>query len=604
MFQTLKQLNFLFFQGQKKELVSLVAIITLMALTQVVSIGLIMPFVTLIFNPEPLATSPIIAELYSQLGFKNIQLFTLALGLCVLSILLLGNLFVATSTWLISRYTWRAQTKISTRTLERYLTLPFDEFSQLNTAVIQKNVLFETAQVTTGVLLPVLNIFAFGIVAALIASFLVWINPLVTLTLAATLGCGYLVSYLIVQRPMQRSGTERIAANTERYKAVNEAFGSIKEVKLLELEQAFSDRYTPAATKFSSANTLYTTLSEVPKYAIEAIAFGLLIATLLTLVYQQYDMQSALPIATAFAVGAFRLLPALQKIFHSVSATRFNNAALVALYDAVKNDRGHTSAPKQESQKLTFETAIEVDNISFQHRSAKTNSIDGLSIKIPKNHLVAFVGGTGAGKSTLADIIMGLLSPTKGSVRIDETELNDENVPDWHKNIGFVPQDIYLIDASIRKNIAFGIPEQKIDHNAVIAAAKAANIHNFICNDLQHNYETVVGERGIRLSGGQKQRIGIARALYRNPDVLVMDEATSALDQQTEQEVHKAILEAAKAKTVILIAHRLNTVKQCDCIYLLNNGKLIAEGTYADLINHSTAFKQLASGQIEGQTQI
>jgi ABC-type multidrug transport system fused ATPase/permease subunit len=308
-------------------------------------------------------------------------------------------------------------------------------------------------------------------------------------------------------------------------------------------------------------------------------------------------MAAAVPVIGLYAFATHRLMPSLQAIFRQVTAIRFSARAVDILYEDLRSLEVKGNHPKRESKEikpLPIKNKIELKNVSFTYPSAGKPVIKNLNLKIKSSSSIAFAGETGAGKTTAADIILGLLRPQSGKIIVDGVEITDENLPNWQRNLGYIPQDIYLHDDTVAKNIAFGVPSKKIDREKIKEAAKIANIDNFIVNELLDGYETPVGERGIRLSGGQKQRIGIARALYRNCDVLVLDEATSALDGVTETEIFKAINNVAKAKTLIMIAHRLTTVKNCDVIYLLEEGKITASGRYDELMKKNRVFRKMA----------
>jgi ABC-type multidrug transport system fused ATPase/permease subunit len=310
-----------------------------------------------------------------------------------------------------------------------------------------------------------------------------------------------------------------------------------------------------------------------------------------------YELGTIAPLVGVYLVAGFRLFPAFQKVYHGISGLRGDAPVVHALHAALTDANSHSNHFIEifnYEQRLRFRGEIEVRNVTFTYPGAERAAVKGINFVIPCGSSVAFVGETGAGKTTLVDLIIGLLTPEEGAIAIDGVLLNADNLSRWRANMGYVPQHIYLMDDTIARNIAFGIPDAKIDMVALERAARIANIHDFVVNELAQGYDTVVGERGIRLSGGQRQRLGIARALYHDPELLILDEATSALDNATEDAVQKAIEQAAQAKTLIIIAHRLSTVRNCDFVYVLKKGRIVAQGAYETLLDGNAQFRALA----------
>jgi len=313
------------------------------------------------------------------------------------------------------------------------------------------------------------------------------------------------------------------------------------------------------------------------------------------------DLPAILPVMALYAFAGSRLLPALQAVYKALSALRFGKPALDTLYleftEVGFGTASHGDAPAPvRSGKFALEDRLEFSNVSYIFPNAEAPALKDISVTIKARTTVALVGSTGAGKTTLADVILGLLPPSSGDVRVDGVSLTAENIPSWQCNIGYVPQHIFLADDTVAGNIAFGVPIEEIDHSAVERAARIAEVHDFIVSRMAEGYQTFVGERGIRLSGGQRQRIGIARALYHDPDVLVLDEATSALDNLTERAVMDAVHNLGHRKTIIIIAHRTSTVRECDRIFMLQHGSLTGEGTYDEMLESNEQFRRLVTG--------
>lgn len=369
--------------------------------------------------------------------------------------------------------------------------------------------------------------------------------------------------------------------------------------------------YDPPAGTFARSMASSQVLSQLPRYAIEALAFGFVISLFLFLLYTSGSVQSVLPLAGAFAVAGYRMLPALQRVYQGVSQLRFNRSVLETLERDLAKAR---AASKQRNQqrakqpgattKLPFKHEIRLEGVGYTYPGARGPALHDISMSIPRNTFVALIGSTGAGKTTLADVILGLLPSQEGTLAVDGTPLTDANMRRWQANLGYVPQEIYLSDDTVAANIAYGLPTGELDMTAVERAARIASIHEFITEELHDSYQTFVGERGVRLSGGQRQRIGIARALYRDPGVLVLDEATSALDNETERRIVEELDAMRGGRTLVVIAHRLSTVRHCHKLYLLRHGTLVVSGSYDELLANSTEFRRLAQRRDESPTHV
>jgi ABC-type multidrug transport system fused ATPase/permease subunit len=379
----------------------------------------------------------------------------------------------------------------------------------------------------------------------------------------------------------------------------------MKELMILGQAEAYQERFTKCSALYAKNQWVSAAIGQAPRYAIESIAFGSVILLVIYLLATHQDFSEALPLLALYAFTAYRLLPAFQQLFTSATAVRFNMASLEAVEDKLRaTNRAQVLESNPKANSLTIETVkplqqkIELRNLVFQYPNGAPPLLNNLNLTIPRHATVAIVGGSGAGKTTLVDIILGLLKPQSGSVLVDGTPITPRNVNAWQKHLGYVPQSVYLSDDTLAANIAFGVASGDQDIDRVEDAARIANLHDFVVSELPNGYETMVGERGVRLSGGQRQRIGIARALYSDPDILILDEATSALDSLTEDVVSEAIRDVFHKKTVIMIAHRLRTVRQADVIYLLENGSIADRGTYSDLLGRNDVFRRMAQGVI------
>lgn len=592
MIKILSRLCSLLTKKERYFFVGAIVISGLAGIVQIGSVGSIIPFMTYLLKPELLNTSTALNYIYEVGGFANERSFQLGLGGLVLFALILGNAFSALNAWYLIYFSWKFQVRVSTDLFLENIKKPYASFLNRNSADIAKNILTESSQVAQGVLLPLSKILTNSLIALLIFLFLAWLDPVITISVVLLFGIAYLLIYLMVRRPLLRIGERRFEVNKRRFETVNQAFGSIKEVKLLNREVEFALAYHHPAKILGRSVTFYSVLSLLPRYIIETIAFGALILSLIIMLYRNIEMTDILPLASGFALAGYRILPALQAIYSSLNALRFNAPVLGAIERDLEAD---PVSPMERTSPLPFERCICLNNVSYRYPNADKPSITEINIEIPSKGFIAFVGSTGAGKTTIVDLILGLLSPTEGALIVDDCLIDRSNVANWQANIGYVPQEIFLLDDTIAANIAFGQGVAELDMDAVQRAAKMANIHEFIEENLSNGYETTVGERGVRLSGGERQRIGLARALYQDPSVLVLDEATSALDSTTEQKIHQTIIETAASKTVIVIAHRISTVVHCDCIYLMDKGRILESGSYHDLLSKSPEFRNLAN---------
>jgi ABC-type multidrug transport system fused ATPase/permease subunit len=568
--------------------------VVLHALVEVVGIASILPFLTLVGNPAAVQENAILKWFFDTMRFTSVNWFLFFLGFVVLGVLVLSNALAALATWAMLRFSWMRNHSLSRRLLAIYLHHPYVYFLNQNTAEIGRNILMETQQVVHGLIIPGMQILAKGFVILSIFGLLVAVNPLLALIMTGVLGTAYGVVYALVRHKLAQVGKERLDANRERFKTVNEAFGTIKLVKLLGRDRYFTDRYRSQSYRYSDRMTTAALISSLPRYAMETIAFGGILIVVLYLLRTRGGLGQVLPLAGLYAFAGYRLMPALQAMFFGAAQVRSNVAGLDALHEVLQGSAGTDSSSMYEVRPLPFRETIRLRAVSFRYPGAGLAAVEDLDLAVRIGSTVGFAGRTGSGKTTAVDLILGLLRPVKGSLLVDGAEITNENLPAWQRDLGYVPQEIYLTDDTVARNIAFGIPDARIDTSAVERAAQVANIHEFIVESLPDGYGSQVGERGVRLSGGERQRIGIARALYHDPAVLVLDEATSALDSATEEAVFQAIRNVARTKTLIIIAHRLTTIVDCDVIYVMDNGRVIAQGSYAELMTTSAEFRDLA----------
>ncbi|WP_224981906.1 ABC transporter ATP-binding protein [Geomonas agri] len=593
MFNIAAKIHALLTKEERRRFIFLVLFMIVMGLIDVAGIASIMPFMAVVANPKVIETNVYLSWAYHGFGFTSTTRFLISLGFVVFFTLLASNAMKAFVLYFELNFVHLRLYSLSRRLLESYLNQPYVYFLGQNTAVLSKNILQEVSKFCHEVLRPCTQIFSRAVAATFIICLLLAVDPVLALTIVSVLGGAYSVIYVIIQRKLARIGAERFRANEERSKIASEAFGGIKDVKMLHCDGFFLDRFSLQALKAETKMVGYGLMSQLPSYIMEVTAFGGILIIVLYFLFVR-DFESTLPVIALYAFAGVRLMPALQGIFSALTILRFN----LPIVDSLHRDLTATPVvpigPKGAISAMKFEKAITLSSIVFSYPGAGMPVIKGLDLTIEKNASIGLVGGTGSGKTTLVDVILGLLLPASGSLLVDGVAVTPDNVEKWHRNLGYVPQHIYLCDDTVAANIAFGVPPDKIAVDAVQRAAMIANLHDFVVNELPLGYETVVGERGVRLSGGQRQRIGIARALYQDPEVLIMDEATSALDGATENAVMQGLHNLLGKKTIVTIAHRFTTLKECDVIYVIDKGRIVEQGTYAQLSSFSQRFQAMA----------
>lgn len=563
-----------------------------MALIETVGVVSVMPFVMVLASPDVVRENVYFAAFYDALGFQTTNSFLIFLGSVVFLLFIFTLAFKALTTYAITRFSSMRLHTIGCRLLSAYLRQPYEFFLQRNSADLGKSILSEVSQVTSGVLLPLLRIVSGMTVATALLLLLLYVEPFISIFVAVLLGGSFSLVYFFSRKLLKNIGEDRLQANKERFVLATEVLNGIKELKLLGRDHVYLARFKQPSERFARHQATSKVVASLPKFAIQAIAFGGVLLLSLYLLHSQGGLNEALPLIALYAMTGNRLLPAFQEIFSSSAQLRFALPVLDVLYkDLTLKEKMARNLKKDSASRLQLSNKIDFQNVTYRYPAASSDALKNLNMTINAETCVGFVGSTGAGKSTAIDLILGLFMPTEGSIKVGGQLLNEENMRAWQNNIGYVPQSIYLADDTVKANIAFGIATEDIDEKAVKRAAEMASIHNFINQELDKGYETIVGENGVRLSGGQRQRLAIARALYHDPDVMIFDEATSALDTATEKSVMEAIYGLHGKKTIILIAHRLSTVRQCDHIFVLQNGSLIDSGTYDNLIEQSNNFR-------------
>ncbi|MCG6863878.1 MAG: ABC transporter ATP-binding protein/permease [Thiogranum sp.] len=582
----------------RRQFYRLMAVMVAMGLLEMIGIGSIMPFIAAVSNVDAVLDNRYLRAAYDFLGFDSKESFVIFLGASVLALLIARNLFFGFSNWLVSRFTMTWRHHLSERLLNKYLMQPYAYFLSRNTLELKRRVCNETDRLVGGLILPGIQIVTSAIVSLFIIALLIAVDVHIAALAAATLGGSYLLLYGLVFRKLSRLSHKADEARRMQFKIASEAFEGIKELKLFGKESVFVDAYAARSRRTAALETASRAISQLPRHGIELLAVSGVMVFILYLVATHQDLSPWMPILVVYVIAGYRMLPALQKIFSGLTTIQYNIPTLDALHGDLTNlSAGGDHGPAQRDRLGEFgriET-IELRAIDFRYPAGSDYAIHDLNLRIEKNTTVGLVGPTGSGKTTLVDIILGLLKPLAGELTVNGSPVTRGNLGDWQDHIGYVPQHIFLFDDTVARNVAFGVPDREIDMAALENALRIANLHDYVVHSLPDGYNTILGQRGIRLSGGQRQRIGIARAIYRNPDILVLDEATNALDSVTESVVMDAIQKLSHKLTIVIIAHRLNTVSSCDVIHYIDEGRVVSSGSYQDLAGSCEHFQKMVN---------
>ena len=572
---------YLFKRKERRGMVVLLFLMLIGMILEVFSIGIIIPIVTILSDPTSLEGYPIVKSLFSEYIFSINQenIFITGISLIVM-VYTAKTIFLIFLYWRQTKFIYNSQSNISSRLLSVYLNQPYSFHMQRNSAQLIRNVVNETTQFSNGSINTGLTLITEVLVVIGVVTLLIVVEPKGAIIVGLSLILVGLIFYFSTRTFILRLGKSRQVNEGYRIQHVQQGLGGIKDIKLLNREGFFIERYNFNNRNFANAAQKQSFLLNIPRLGIELIAIIVLGILAFSMTSKGESVSNIMPTMAMFGAAAFRLMPSLNRILGNWQTFQYNQPVVEILYGELHGQAELIN--KQSFVKKSFNNSIQLNNLSFSYDD-KHVVVDGISLEIKKNSSIGFIGESGAGKSTLLDLILGLIQPTSGKILSDGQDIHHA-VKEWQENIGYVPQTIYLTDDTLRNNIAFGIDNDDIDDDMVNKAIKLAQLDEYISN-LEHGIDTFVGESGIRLSGGQKQRIGIARALYHDPDILVLDEATSALDHKTEKEAMEAINFLCGKKTLLIIAHRLSTVSNCDYLYKLDKGKVVASGTPNELID-------------------
>ncbi len=568
----LKKLNFIFSKRDKVKLLLLMIIVIGGSFLELMAVSIFSPFINVIMDPEKLHENAIIAYFYQLFNVQSIEYFLAIVAAGIIVIYVVKNIYVIAEKNAIYRFSYRIQRNISTDLLKAYMREPYTFHLNKNISVLQRSMQEDTDQFTKGII-HIMEMVAEVCVCIALGIYLFIESHSITIIIAGLLVFCLAFFSFISKKYSSAWGREGQQYKSRIYQWMNQSLGGIKEIKVLNREEDFIEHYDIYFSKYVRVLRLNRLIGVVPKYIIEMVCMtGLLAAVIFKIFFGQRELIDFVPQLAVFAVAAFRLLPSVGRINEHLSAVLYAMPSLDLIYNDLKEVE-KTYTDKQERDKTwRLQDKIEVRKVTYRYPDGDVNVIENASFVIKKGQTAAFVGTSGAGKSTIVDVLLGLLPPQYGKIYADGMNIY-KNLLTWQMEIGYIPQTIYLSDDSIRNNVAFGIKEDKIDEEAVVRALKQAQLYDFV-EVLPEGLDTFVGDRGVRLSGGQRQRIGIARALYHDPEILVLDEATSALDNETESAVMEAIEKLQGQKTILIIAHRLTTIQNADVIFEVNDGKV------------------------------
>jgi ATP-binding cassette subfamily C protein len=583
MLETFKKIWVLFNNRERKQFILIFVLMVIGSILEVLGISIILPFVAVILKPD-VHGSKVMAHLVALCPSCRQGHMAIVIAVVLIVVFIIKNIFLFYIQYSRSKFVFDNAGRVGAKLLENYLYSPYTFHLQRNSAVLLRNINNELGMFANYVLLPLLTLLANAMMVLAVIVFLFLFDPLSSFIITASMGASVYCFNIFIQRRLKNYGAVRQEAITRMNKQVIQGLGSIKEAKVLRRESFFIKQYMQYAKASEQANCFSTVASIAPRYFIEAVAVVVVLGLMIFYLLHGDNPSDILIRLSIFGIAAIRIMPSASSAVGQWALLRYGLPSLDVVYKDYSEVKDVLPNEPAEVVNMPFEHAVELKNISYYYHGFDSPALENINIEIKKGQAIAFVGSSGAGKTTLIDIILGLLKPSSGQILVDGSNIQ-QNMAAWQANLGYIPQSIYLMDDSIKNNVAFGVPEAEISEEKLWQVLKMAQLKEFV-ESLPDGINTVIGELGVRLSGGQRQRIGIARALYHDSEILVMDEATAALDNETEQEVIKAIDMLCGQKTIIIIAHRLSTVKNCNVIYRLEAGKIVDSGSYEKVIGH------------------
>ncbi len=598
MIALVKEIFFLLTPSQRRRLIVLQLLVTCMAFAELVGVASIGPFMALVADIELLTGDSWFATVYEKTGLQNPYDFLFVAGLTVLTVLALATGISMFTIWRLSVFAAKVGAEIADRLYRHYLNQDWLFHSGGSSAELTKKISTESTRVTDQIIQPLMQINARLVLVLVLSSAVLIYNPVAAATALIFFVSGYVLLYKVVRGNLERNGKNISRVMTNRFLLMNEGFGGIKDVLLLNRSHDFVQKFEANGSSLARSQGTVVALSQAPRYFMEFLAFSVSIGLILILIRMHSgDLAAVLPALAIYALAGLKLLPALQQIYAFMAVIKGNISAFHSIkQDLIASQEAPSAYTNKAAPKSVFrlERGISLNEVWFTYPGKSLPALSGISLTIPSNKTIGIVGPSGSGKSTVIDLLMGLIHADRGDVLVDGQKITVDNKRGWQDLIGYVPQSIYLTEGTIAENVAFGISLAEIDRERVKEALKLAHLDSYVDN-LEAGLDTKVGERGVQLSGGQRQRIGIARALYYDVPLLVLDEATSALDGLTEKFIMSALRDFRGRKTVVMIAHRLKTVQDCDIIYYVDQGKVQGHGTFSELMRDNIGFREMAA---------
>lgn len=594
----LRQLSYVLTAKEKRNGVLLLIIMVVGALTEVVGVGAIPAFIGVISAPDRLLEVGFVRYLYDALAIESPQEMVLWAALGLILVFVFKNLYLTFLAYARARYSTKREETIANRLFRSYLTAPYTFHLQRNTSELLRNASMDTVDVARTVILPLLSILMEAMVLLFIFILLLVVEPILSIFTFIAFGGLTYGFWRVTRKKIDTYATQEQTHRQLAIQAINQGLGGFKDARVLGREGFFLDTFQTSTKAQASAAQVKQLVQALPRLFLETIAILAILGVAILFVVQDRNTAEIVPTLALLAVAVVRMMPSFTKIANDLTAFRWGTRALnVVSRDMMALDDTRDALGEQDRGEVSFTSELRLERVTYQYPGQDGYALRDVSLSIPHRASVGFVGPSGSGKTTIVDVMLGLLTPSSGRVLVDETDVHDR-IRGWQRRIGYIPQQIFLIDDSVRRNVAFGREDADIDDAAVWAALEAAQLRELV-DSLPEGLDTEVGEQGVRLSGGQRQRIGIARALYHKPEVLIMDEATSALDNQTEHQFIEALRALQHDHTVITIAHRLSTVRDCDTLFMFDEGRLVAQGTYDELMSSSLAFRKMANAASE-----
>lgn len=592
--QAVRQIYHLLPQGDLFKIGILFVMMIIASVITLIGVGTVPVFVSAVIDADRILNYPVVGEFLTSINITTPQELAVFGAFALITIYLFKNLFMLFYSYMNGKFMLNRVLFLQNRIFRAYMNSPYTFYISRNSSELLRNINSEVTKIVNGTLQPALLISLNVITTVVVVAGLVVVEPLIT-GLGIIFFGGFAFLFLrLTKNAISRYGSESLAHRKSMTKAILEGLQGFKDAKVLKREGYFLSEYNHHANKHKVYDIKNMILNTLPRQIIEMLALSGILFIAVVMVLQGREVSTIVPMIALFGAAVMKLKPSINSIIGDVNRLRYNIYSVEAVYEDLTylEERYEQETSPRLGEKLRLNHEIRLKNLDYAYPDQSQPAIKNINITIPKNRAVAFVGPSGVGKTTLVDVILGLLVPQTGTITVDGQNVFS-NLDAWQRNIGYIPQFINLLDDTIRRNICFGIPEDEVDEEMLQTAIEIAQLKDFL-STLDDGVETVVGERGVRLSGGQRQRIGIARALYNNPQVLVMDEATSALDNITERVLIKAIERLRGDRTIIMIAHRLTTVKNCDTIYMMKDGEVIADGTYDDLLVNSKEFREMS----------